>query len=196
MIEKIIEKTYKYHMPTPNELFEKFKGKFSKASLPDSWYALTPWTTTILDIFYEIGRDLGYTPNREYLRLDQTWEIRHKDISVIILALEHENTSSVSEILDDELQKLLDVKAFVKVLIFYPRFPLAMFETGEFVFPEIQEKIRSAKIKTDEKYVILGLTYLTDQNVIHVSAFSFDSEGKGEDLGDFEINYTSKTQQI
>ena len=45
------------------------------------------------------------------MSLDQIWEIRLPDISVIILALEHENTRKVSVVLDDELQKLIDVKA-------------------------------------------------------------------------------------
>ena len=199
MVEKIIEKTYtyKYTIPTPKELFEMFKEKFSKVTLPDSWEVSDPWTRTILDIFDDIGRSLGYKPRKEYLRLDRTWEIRHDDISVIVLALEHENTSNVEEILDDELQKLLDVKAFLKILIFYPTVPVAMGEEEEFkgvsTFPEIQGKIRSAKIKnSDERHIVIGITYARHENALYVSACSFDYEGKGEDLGDFQISYTSK----
>jgi hypothetical protein len=115
MVGKIIEKVYKYTIPTPQELFQRFQEKFSKATLPDSWQVSEPWTNTVLAIFDEIGRNLGYTPRKEYFRLDQTWEIRLPDISTIVLALKYENTDRVEEILDDELQKLLDVKACARV---------------------------------------------------------------------------------
>jgi hypothetical protein len=115
MVGKIIEKVYKYTIPTPQELFQRFQEKFSKATLPDSWQVSEPWTNTVLAIFDEIGRNLGYTQRKEYFRLDQTWEIRLPDISTIVLALKYENTDRVEEILDDELQKLLDVKACARV---------------------------------------------------------------------------------
>jgi len=192
MAGEIIEKIYKYIIPTPNELFEKIQEKFSKATLPDSWQVSEPWTATLLGIFNDIGRSLGFTPRKEYLRLDQTWEIRLPDISTIVLALEYENTDSVEEILGDELQKLLDIKALLKVLIFYPLAPAMMYE-GEFTIPEIQQKIRSAKIKNpDERYIIMNLVYIKPQSIIEVLASSLDPEGKGEDLGSFQVKYISK----
>jgi flagellin-specific chaperone FliS len=192
MVGKVIEKAYKYTIPTPQEPFQMFQEKFSKAMLPDSWQVSEPWTNTVLTIFDEIGRNMGYTPRKEYLRLDQTWEIRLPDISTIVLALEYENTDRVEEILNDELQKLLDVKALLKVLIFYPLAPAMMYE-GEFTIPEIQEKIRSAKIKNpDERYIVMNLVYSKSQSIIEVLASSLDSEGKGEDLGSFQVKYTSK----
>jgi len=184
--------TYKYKMPKPKELFESFRAEFSSATLPDSWRASGPWTNTILGIFDSIGRGFGYVPTKEWLRLDQTWEIRHPDISVIVLALEHENTGRVEDILDDELQKLLDVKALRKVLVFYPIVPMIM-EEKESTYPEIEEKIRSAKIKNpDERYIVMTIVYMQPQSIIEVCACSFDSEGKGEDLGSFQVKYTSK----
>lgn len=192
MVGKIIEKKYRYEIPEPKELFQVFQDKFAKETLPDSWENSPDWTTTVLGIFNNIGRSLGYTPNKEYLRLDQTWEIRHSDLSTIVLVLEVENTDRVEEILDDELQKLLDVKAFLKVLIFYPIVPIIMQEE-EATFPEIQEKIRSAKIKNpDESYVIITAVYVKPSSIIEVSACSFDSEGKGQELGSFQVNYTPK----
>jgi hypothetical protein len=131
-------------------------------------------------------------PKKEYLRLDQTWEIRHSDLSTIVLALEVENTDRVEDILDDELQKLLDIKAFLKVLIFYPIVPIMMQE-GMSTYPDIQEKIRSAKIKNpDERYIVITAVYVKPSSIIEVSACSFDPEGKGEDLPSFQVKYTSK----
>jgi len=196
MVGKVIEKTFKYTIPTPAELFQILKEKFSKDKLPDSWFSGSSelWTTSILGIFDEVGRSLGYTPRKEYLRLDQTWEIRLPDVSTIVLALEYENTDRVEEILDDELQKLLDVKALLKVLVFYPIVPMVMDEE-ESTYPEIEEKIMSAMIKNpDERYIVMTivLVYIQPHSVIEVRACSFDSEGKGEDLGCFQVEYTSK----
>jgi hypothetical protein len=192
MVGKIIEKSYKYNIPEPKELFGLFQEKLSKEVLPDSWEDSPQWTTTVLGIFNEIGRSLGYMPKKEYLRLDQTWEIRHSDVSTIVLALEVENTGRVEDVLDDELQKLLDIKAFLKVLIFYPGIPVMMQEEMS-TYPEIQEKIQATKIKnSDEKYIVISATYVKPSSTIDVSACSFDSEGKGQELGDFQVNYKSK----
>jgi len=193
MAGKVIQRTYKYTIPTPNELFKMFQERLSKAAeLPDDWEASAQWTYTILGIFDDIGRSLGFKPKKEYLRLDQTWEIRHPDISTIVLALEHENTDRVEDILDDELQKLIDVKALLKVLIFYPNVPV-MVEKGESTYPQMQEKIQSAKIRNpDERYIVITPVYIKPQSIIEVSACSFDSEGKAEDLGSFQIKYASK----
>jgi len=66
-------------------------------------------------------------------------------------------------------------------------------EEQGFVYPQILEKIRSAKIKNpDEKYIVLTATYVKPSSIIEVSACSFDSEGKGQELGSFQVNYTSK----
>jgi len=192
LVGKVIERAYKYTIPTPLELFKLFQETFSKAALPDSWQVSEPWTSTVLGVFSQIGRNLGYTPRKEYLRLDQTWEIRHPDISTIVLALECENTDRVEEVLDDELQKLLDIKAFLKVLIFYPVVPILLV-AGEASYPQIQEKVRSANIKSsEERYIVITPVYIKPQSMIEVSACSFDSEGKGEDLGSFLVRYTSK----
>ena len=194
MVGKVIEKTFKYTIPTPNELFQILKENFSKATLPDRWFSGSSqsWTTSVLGIFDEVGRSLGYMPRKEYLRLDQTWEIRLPDISTIVLALECENTDRVEEILGDELQKLLDVKGLLKVLVFYPGIPMYAYE-GETLFPDIEEKIGSAGIKNpDERYIVMTIVYVRPQSIIEVCACSFDSEGKPENLGCFQVKYTSK----
>jgi hypothetical protein len=193
MSERKIER--KYTMPTPKELFESFQVEFRKGKLPDSWYDPPSWTTFMLGIFNDIGQNYGYTQNEiktEYLRLDQTWEIRHPGVSVLTFALEHENTSKVSDILDDELQKLLDVKALLKVLVFYPEVPVIP-DNGQLTYPEIHEKICSTQIKhSDEKYVIMSGVY-SKAGFLEVFACSLDSDGKAEDLGSIQVTYTSRT---
>jgi len=193
MSEKIIEKTCRYTIPTPEEFYERFRDKVSQAQLPKSWEDSRAWTDSVLAIFDEIGRDFGYVPKKEWFRIDRTWQIRHPDISTIVLALEYENTDSVEEILNDELQKLLDVKAFLKVLMFYPFLSIIEVE-GECCYPEIQEKIRSARIKNpNEKYVIMSGVYLRELGAVEFSACIFDPDGKCKNLESFQVKYASET---
>lgn len=150
------------------------------------------WTDIILGIFDEIGRGFGYIPKKEYLRLDRTWEIRHRDISAIVLALEHENTDSVENILNDELQKLLDVKAFLKVLVFYPVVPVIEMD-GTCTCVEIDKKIRSTKIKdSEENYLVISGVNAGKHRIIEFYGCAIDSNGKCEDLGSFQVEYTSE----
>jgi len=182
-------------IPTPQELFERFKVEFLDGTPPDSWKANKRWTDFMLGIFDSIGRSLGYKtrprpePDKgEYLNLDQIWEIRQPDTEVIVLALEHENTRKVGVILDDELQKLIDVKAYLKVLIFYPQVPVIP-DYEELTYPEIQEKICSAQIRnSDENYVIINIIY-NFEDLLEISGCSIDSDGKAEELGWFQVKY-------
>ena len=185
-------------IPTPKELFERFKVEFLDGTPPDSWKDNIPWTDFMLGIFDSIGRSLGYETrprpgHGEYLKLDQIWEIRQPDTEVIVLALEHENRDQMEVLLDDELQKLIDVKAYLKVLIFYPKIPLPVVpDYGGFTYPEIQEKIRSAQIRfSDEKYVFINIIYYVE-DLLDVTGCSIDSDGKAEELGWFQVKYTPK----
>lgn len=116
--------------------------------MPDDWNDNKAWTKTVVQIFEEIGRELGYGPRTEYLDIVMTWAVRHEDISAIIAAIEHEN-GDLSDVIDDELQKLMDVKAYLKVLMFYPRMPVVLGKEAQ--LPQIMEKVQSANIKTSEE---------------------------------------------
>ncbi len=120
---------------------------------------------------------------------------------MIVLALVHENTRKLSVVLDDELQKLIDVKAYLKVLIFYPDVPVIpdqeLSSDGKWkdvglTHPEIQEKICSAQIRnSDENYVIINIIY-NAEDLLEISGCSIDSYGKAEELGWFQVKYPKK----
>lgn len=121
----VIEKTYKYNIPTPIEFFESFRKKYSACTFPSKWDDNTAWTETIFRIFGEMGRGFAYRPRREYLDIDMIWAVRLDDISTITVAIEHDN-GDLGDVIDDELQKLMDVKAHLKVLMFYPGKPIVL----------------------------------------------------------------------
>ena len=186
----IIEKSYKYSIPSANEFYELFKEKYSKSALP-SWDNSAEWTKAMLDIFEEMGKSFGYRPEREYLGLDLTWAIRHEDMSVISVAIEHEN-GDLKDVIDDELQKLMDVKAYLKVLMFDPGVPIV--SGKEILLPEIPEKISSSKISlSKEEYLVITPVLLKDKDKnpisISVSACSFDQAGNRKELPSFDVQY-------
>lgn len=193
MSEEAIEIKYRFVRPKSREIFEKFCAKIKDKELPKSWEDNPRWTALMLNIFEEIGRSFGYRirkmgKGKEWMTIDETWEIRLPNISTIILALEHENTSKIWKLLDDELQKLLDVKAYIKVLVYYPLEPEKDIE-------EIKSKIQSQKIKLpDEKILVITGTYDidVDPTSIYFQAYEFDVDGKNILIGKNKIPYSEK----
>lgn len=53
---KVIERKYRYKIPTPKELFERFKVELLEGTLSESWNSDKRWTGFILGIFDSIGR--------------------------------------------------------------------------------------------------------------------------------------------
>lgn len=190
----IIEKTYKHVNPTTKEFFNSFREKYSTRILPDSWQDNSAWTKKVMQMFEEMGREFGYRPRREYLYIDMIWAARHEDISLITVAIEHDN-GGLSDIIDDELQKLMDVKAHLKVLMFYPGMPVVA--ENEVIFPEIIEKIRSVKIRIPGERYLMITPVAKKRDKIHIEAIevfacSISPDGKWEDLGSFAVDYKGK----
>lgn len=86
MTGEVIERTYKHVIPTPEKFFNAFREKYSSYPLPIDWDDNKAWTPAMLDMFAKIGRDFGYKPRKEWLSIDQVWEIRHDDLSLQALA--------------------------------------------------------------------------------------------------------------
>ncbi len=73
----------------------------------------------------EIGTSLGYLVrdqdlNGEWLSIDQTWRIHESNMIKTYLSMETENTTDIEDVINDEVEKLLDVKSDVKLLVYYP----------------------------------------------------------------------------
>jgi len=170
-----------YEMPTAERLWEKFRNMYSKTTFPEGWLNAPERTKKTLDIFEEMGGALGFETKAEWLLLDQTWEIRRPNDSLIALAFEHENFySGLDGLLVDELQKLIDVKSGLKVLMFYP--PVSL----ELLMPDIIERILAARHRlSEENYLILSAGYEDTLEEIQVEGFSVNAEGKSIDLGSF-----------
>ncbi len=186
MNERIIERVSRFVIPTSKELFEKFCAEINSAKLPEGWDHDSEWTEIMLGIFDKIGRSFGYMPKKEWMRLDQTWEVRLPDISTIVLALEYENTSDLMDLLDDELQKLLDTKAHLKLLMYYPL-------DIEKNIGEIGIKIRSQRIKLPaEKLLVISGTIDSKAKNITFQAYEFDAEGESTFIDRCRVPYTEK----
>lgn len=122
------------------------------------------------------------------------WAVRHEDISLITVAIEHEN-GGLDDVIDDELQKLMDVKAHLKVLMFYPSMPIVV--EDEVLCDEIIEKIRSANIKIPEESYVMITPVVKKKDEVYAEAIevfgcSIAPDGKWEDLGSFAVDYEGK----
>ncbi|MEM2145994.1 MAG: hypothetical protein QW279_11580 [Candidatus Jordarchaeaceae archaeon] len=204
---KFIQKeiTYKFTVPTPKELFEKFKEKCEQTSFPEWYEARKEWTDTVMKIFDEIGHEYGYRPRykrggEEGLLMDQVWEIRLENYSAMVLAMEVENDYDLDEILEDELSKLINVKAYLKVLMFYPDRHVRC-ENDEPIFKHIKEIVKSSefrinasieteKFNSTENYIIITGTYNKKECNMKICARVIDACAKSEILGKFEIPCT------
>jgi hypothetical protein len=110
--------------PTPKGIFDRFLEGLPVAGI-DKFESSEPWTRYATEFFRKWGKDLGYTVfckekyggDGEYLSIDLTWMKQAADQRFVDLAMEHEN--HYPDVFEDELQKLMDLKSLLKVLITY-----------------------------------------------------------------------------
>jgi len=116
------------------------------------------------------------------MRLDQTWVAKGSDRSFIALALEHENTENITVLLEDEIQKLLDVKAYLKVLIYYPGF----LDIEEHLH-RLQTKIKSQTITIpDEQLLVIAVhPQFVKRKGFLISGYVFKANGEYTELDNY-----------
>jgi hypothetical protein len=102
---------------------------------------------------YQIRQE-GY--GGEFMEIDQTWRIHEPNLVRTFLALEVENATTVAPLLDDELEKLVDIKSDLKVLAYYP-YPFTP-ESDRQDIERIMEVVKSGSSAPHERYVIIMMT--------------------------------------
>lgn len=116
------------------------------------------YTRFILGQFRRIGEGLGFEDNirgeslgsGEYLRLDQVWFHHYNGVKIPIVVIEHEN-EYFNDIWEDELNKLLDVKSKIKILVYYDP------KAWEDQLRKIEDRCRSYPIMDkDEEFIIMN----------------------------------------
>jgi hypothetical protein len=90
---------------------EYFDGKLSWSM------SRTEWTEAVLDYFKNQAQKEEARVEPEYMLVDQIWRGENQEI---LLAMEHEHETEVNDLLDKEISHLIDLRAKVKVGIFYP----------------------------------------------------------------------------
>ena len=109
-------------LPTPKQVFDKFLEGLPKSGIKQ-FKEFEPWTKYATELFRKWGEKLGfkvycrkrYGGSGEYERIDVVWK-KTTNQSFLDLAMEHENDISTN-VLETELQKLINFKALIKVLI-------------------------------------------------------------------------------
>ena len=154
-----IAKTYKDI--ESRELLNQFCAKLRDHELPSSYSDNPAWTRFVKTVMREIGSSLGYQIRQEgyggeFMEIDQTWRIHEPNLIKTFLALEVENATTVEPLLDDELEKLVDIKSDLKVLAYYP-YPFTAQSDMQDI-KRIMEVIKNGDSKSQERYVIIMMT--------------------------------------
>lgn len=170
------------------ELFKRFLTDFQALECLKKDY-IQYFTSDLLTYFHKLGQTLGYKTygsynpspeGTEYL-VDQCWYVEGQSGIWMELALEQELSYDTLDSIKEDFEKLLDIKAFVKVGIFIPRKP-----EREDVLKLMQELIVRHMINIPgEQYLIIFLTYRSDvkPKSLEIEGHKFDFLGNRESLG-------------
>jgi hypothetical protein len=178
----------KYRIPTSKEFFETFSKRFMSAKLPP-WDETVPWTKLVLKgMLYEMGEEFGFEPVEEYLNLDQMWPMLvERQINTMAVAIEHE--ASVDEwegVIYDEGDKLQDVKARLKVLVFYPDL-----NKWEKAVKGWSSEIKTQELRLpEERYLLIGICADKENEQLILKGAEISNEGQiSLKLSDVKVPY-------
>ncbi len=178
----------------PKEIFSRFLYDYDKKIRPLSWDDKnSEWTKKILGYFIDLGESLGYnvyTDPRvrngyyEYL-VDLCWAIELKDDYPnewgIELAIEQEWSTELKEIYYD-FEKLLDIKANLKIMICSPRI-----KDIDDILLTFQKYVSKCMIKIPtERYLIIIFTKdinRKESERIKIEGYEIDYLGNIKELG-------------
>jgi hypothetical protein len=184
------ERTFqvKYKVPTASEFFETFSKKLKNTKLP-KWDETVPWTKQVLKgILHDMGEEFGFEPQEEWLTVDQLWVLYvERQVATIGVAIEHEaSVESWEDVVDDEGNKLTDVKAHLKVLVYYPE--LSQFDA--FV-RGWASTIRMQELRlAQERYLAVGICGDKENKQLVIKGAELTPEGKISPLPEVRIPYS------
>jgi hypothetical protein len=169
--------------PTPKDVFQRFIEFIPHANI-EQYVKSEPWTEYATEFFQSWGTKLGYEVyckekfgvSKEYLSLDVVWMKKILNRRFIYLALEHENV--VDDVSKDELNKLIDVKALLKVLITY--FSDQKSRNDFVADVEWAIRTRALKIPGERYLLIIGACperYKRTETYVQFFGYVFDNTG-------------------
>lgn len=169
--------------PKPSEIFARFCEAFVTHTFPKDKES---WQDEIVRIFKEIGQRFTLDVDTEFLRTDLIWYQEFPIKSLIELVLEHENHTchaerSFRENIIPEVDKLRNVKALQKWLVYYPRS-----EDLDLHLSRIAQYALSSYINQDprEEWLVLTLTDDSEAWVLVQASLHFlTSGGTWQELG-------------
>lgn len=140
------------------------------------------WTEAVLSFLSEQNKKepIPCIEILEHMRVDYIWRYGPSmSIHDIELAVEHEcETRKIDELVNEEIQHLVDLKARNKIGVFYP----ARGDEGE-LMKKITERIKAqtdyVKLPSEKYLIILGYATTKDgKRAILLKGFFLDSNGK------------------
>lgn len=177
----------KYRVPTAPEFFKIFSQKFKEAKLP-KWDETVPWTKLVLKgILNDMGEESGFEPAEEYLNLDLMWPMLvERQVNTMAVAIEHEaSDEDWEDVVYDEGDKLMDVKARLKVLVYYPK--LEKFDKAVSAW---SSEIKTQELRlVEEKYLMIGICGDEENEQLVLKGAEISPEGQISNLPDVKVPY-------
>lgn len=161
----------------PDNISRKFRNWLIKESGLAWEQSLKDWTSKIKEYFGELGRQEGFRPvyskkdATEYL-VDIVWRVGGPQ-RYLCLAIESELSKNEKNILED-FEKLVDIKALMKVGLFHTR-PL---KNERRIVEKMKDILNSqVLVLSNEVYLVIFMKYDSEKEEIILSAYDLDLKG-------------------
>lgn len=173
---------------TPEVFFATFINSLENGRLKLPFIPKDRHTAKMIGFFKSLGEEWGYYTRKEYMRIDCLWFPRIRGEDIMELALEHDNTSRVESVMKSELPKLLNTKARLRVLMFYPPEEEARSDVGV-----IAGHIKSHIIRGEgERWLVItgsgDAKKREEWGRVVFRAFEIDAEGSDAETGSVEFD--------
>jgi hypothetical protein len=160
----------------PDLVFKDFRDWLIKESGLSWGQSLKDWTTGIKGCFRKLAKDFDYEPvltstdKKEYLT-DIVWKCEHPE-RYLSLAMESELSKRDDAILED-FEKLVDIKAYLKIGLFHLRTNAAMMP----IIDKMKKILTKQHITFNETYLVIFLSYDESSKKIQINAYDLDVKG-------------------
>lgn len=160
----------------PDSVFKDFRDWLIEESSLSWGQSLKDWTSGIKGCFQKLGMTFGYEPiltsidKKEYL-VDIVWKFTNYD-RYLSLAMESELSKRNDAILED-FEKLVDIKAYLKVGLFHLRTNTATMP----IIDEMKTILNKQHITFNETYLVIFLSYDDKSEKILIGAYDLDVKG-------------------
>lgn len=181
---------YEFKKHTPKQLFDLVVASINNGETRFPFpYETSTWQPVFIKLFRKLGEDSGYRVIRdmEWFKIDCPWIVDLPEHRIVELLMEHQDDEKVESAIHD-IRKLGDIKAHVKVIIYFPDFK-DIDNHLKRISAEIRRANDEIKQVPSEEWLVIGIKNVP-KGKITFRGYEFTSEGIYTQIGsrEFEEN--------